>query len=42
MKVGGLKITDLNSMVQIVKKKPKMKHIDKVAHKEQQKRHIYS
>jgi hypothetical protein len=29
-----MKIADLNSMVQIVKKRPRMKHVDKLAHRE--------
>jgi len=45
--IGGtsylpMKVTDLNSMVQIVKKRPRMKHVDKVAHRENKSRVIHS
>ena len=37
-----MKTTNLNSMVQIKKKKPKMKYTDKVAYRSEKQREIYS
>ena len=37
-----MKVTNLNSMVQIRKKKPKMKYNDKLIYRSNQERQIYS